>query len=288
MADTIEISVADLLFDVQNPRLASPNQGQRETLRALATGQGAKLRALAEDIIAYGLDPSELMIVTASVGDQDNRNRYIVLDGNRRLAALRALENPDSIAGAIPASVLKAIRRLSQVFQTAPMESTTCVVFKDHEEARHWIELRHTGERGGAGPVPWGADESARFLARSDQPAEIQTQALNFLQGRGDLSQEMRSKVATTTLQRLLSSPQVRSKLGLVWSDQQLKAVGDEGAVANALLYVVNDIAAKSVKVADVYNANQRNAYADNLPGDIVVTPTRAPDAALPLGDAAA
>jgi hypothetical protein len=160
MADTIEISVADLLFDVQNPRLASPNQGQRETLRALATGQGAKLRALAEDIIAYGLDPSELMIVTASVGDQDNRNRYIVLDGNRRLAALRALENPDSIAGAIPASVLKAIRRLSQVFQTAPMESTTCVVFKDHEEARHWIELRHTvnyairGSGAGQGQFP--------------------------------------------------------------------------------------------------------------------------------------
>jgi hypothetical protein len=286
MADTIEISVADLLFDVQNPRLASPNQGQRETLRALATSQGPKLRALAEDIVTYGLDPSELTIVMASIGDAENR--FVVLDGNRRLAALRALENPDVVAGAITANVLSALRRLSQEYQTAPIDSIPCVVVKDRDEARHWLELRHMGERGGAGPVFWGADESARFRVRSGRPPEIQTQALNFLERHGDFAQDVRSKVRTTTLQRLLTSPQVRSKLGLEWSDQQLKAVGDEDAVAKALMHVVNDIANGTLKVGHVYTADQRNAYADRLPSDIVVAPARTPDTAVPLGDAAA
>ena len=63
MSDIIDIPVADLLFDEENPRLASPNQGQRETLRSLATNQGTKLRVLAEDILIHGLDPTELMMV---------------------------------------------------------------------------------------------------------------------------------------------------------------------------------------------------------------------------------
>lgn len=284
MADTIQIPVADLLFDEENPRLASPNQGQRETLRALAASQGQKLRALAADIVEYGLDPSELIIVTSL---ENSENRFIVLDGNRRLAALRLLENPDTVSGATTSSVLKAIRQLSQDYQTAPIESTPCVVVKDREEARHWIELRHTGERGGAGPVSWGADESARFQARSDRPAEIQTQALDFLQGRGDVSQEFRSQIPTTTLSRLLSSPRVRSKLGLEWSKKVLKAIGDEDAVAKALLHVVDEIATGAVKVNDVYSSEQRNAYADNLPSAIVVTPTLSPGTGVPLGGAA-
>ena len=63
MAEIVDIPISNLLFDEENPRLASPNQGQRETLRMLATNQGAKLRVLTQDILTYGLDPSELIIV---------------------------------------------------------------------------------------------------------------------------------------------------------------------------------------------------------------------------------
>ena len=33
MAEFTDIAVADLLVDEENPRLASPNEGQRDTLR---------------------------------------------------------------------------------------------------------------------------------------------------------------------------------------------------------------------------------------------------------------
>ena len=36
MADTLDIPVAKLLVDGQNPKLSQSNQGDRETLRALA------------------------------------------------------------------------------------------------------------------------------------------------------------------------------------------------------------------------------------------------------------
>ena len=219
MADVMDVQVSSLLFDEENPRLPSPNQGQREVLRALANNQGSKLRILAEDILAFGLDPSDLMVVLRVEGPD---NRFVVLDGNRRLSALRALENPELVAGAVSSQVLNALRRSSKGYQDVALDSVPCAVVRDADEARHWIELKHMGERGGAGSVLWGSEESARFRARTDPP-EIHLQALDFLQDRGEIDQDYRSTVAVTTLRRLLGSPDVRSKLGLEWSDQHLR-----------------------------------------------------------------
>jgi hypothetical protein len=100
-------------------------------------------------------------------------------EGNRRLVALKALENPDSLVGAVDNDVLNQLRDLSRTYQTAPIKSVLCYCVKDRDEARPWIELRHTGENEGAGIVRWGSDESSRFRARNGQE-EIHTIALNF------------------------------------------------------------------------------------------------------------
>jgi hypothetical protein len=140
MPDTFPISVADLMIDEANPRLGQPNVGQREAQRELARLQQTKILKLAEDIIRYGVNPSDLPIVMPF-----DQRRYVVLEGNRRLVALRSLENPDSMVGALTAAVLNAMRKLSISYQQNPIESINCLVVKDREEARHWIELRHTG-----------------------------------------------------------------------------------------------------------------------------------------------
>ena len=123
MADVIDVPVSGLLFDAENPRLTSPVEEQDEVFRELATNQGPKLRVLADDIISHGLDPSELMIVLSV---ESPENRYVVLDGNRRLAALRALEDPEVVAGAVPAQVLTALRKLSKEYQKASIDSVPC------------------------------------------------------------------------------------------------------------------------------------------------------------------
>ena len=279
MADVMDVQVSSLLFDEENPRLPSPNQGQREVLRALAANQGAKLRVLAEDILAFGLNPSELMVV---LWVESAENRYVVLDGNRRLSALRALENPDLVAGVVSAQVLNALRQSSQDYQETAIDSIPCAVVRDADEARHWIELKHMGERGGAGSVLWGSEESARFRARTEPP-EIHLQALDFLEDRGDIDQEYRSKVAVTTLRRLLGSPDVRPKLGIEWFDRQLKALGDEDSVAKALKHVVDDIASGNINVRSVYTREQRLDYANNIPCDLRPKQIYSPGEGIPL-----
>ena len=177
MADVMDVQVSSLLFDEENPRLLSPNQGQREVLRALATNQGTKLRVLVQDILTFGLDPSDLMIVLP-VGGPDNR--FVVLDGNRRLLALRVLENPELVAGAVSTQVLSALKRSSKAYQEVAIDSVPCAVIRDADEARHWIELKHMGERGGAGSVLWGSEESARFVPEQNLRKFISKHSIFF------------------------------------------------------------------------------------------------------------
>jgi hypothetical protein len=269
MAEQLTVSPAELQIDELNPRISLPNAGQHKALGALAAHQDTKLQALAEDIVKYGIDPSNLPIVMHQPGS----GKYVVLEGNRRLVALRALENPDSIADSVKAQILKRIRKLSREYQANPIESINCVLVASREEARHWMELRHTGLNAGAGLMTWGSDESARFRARTG-PIEPHTQAMDFLQSRGDLTPEVRKQVPATSFKRLIESPQVRAKLGVEIEKGELRLLADAERVARALMFVVTDLATKTTKTGDIYTRAQRQKYAKTIPPEVAVTPT--------------
>ena len=143
MAQPQTIPIADLLADMANPRLSQTSEGQRETLRALAAEQGTKLTVLARDIVEYGLNPGDPFYV---IQLEDGSQRFVVVEGNRRLAALRALENADLFDGAVKPGTLTTLRRLGKKYQVAPIERVNCTLFNSREESRHWVQLRHTGE----------------------------------------------------------------------------------------------------------------------------------------------
>lgn len=271
MPDAIPLRPADLLIDEQNPRIFQPNVGQHKAQQAVAQNQQRKLLMLAKDILRHGLNPSDLPIV---VPFEDDLNRYVVLEGNRRLVALKALENPEGLAGSISDGILKEIRRLSRQYQENPIEQVVCCVVKDRDEALHWIQLRHTGENEGAGIVPWGSHESARFRARTGA-LELHSQVLNFLEERGDITPEERKRVPATSLKRLVETPAVRGKLGIEVQEGKLSLLADAKRVAKALLYIVNDLSSGHTRVADIYAKPQRVDYANKLPADVVVVPTK-------------
>ena len=279
MSQIISVPLSSLLIDAENPRLAQPNAPQRDVFRASAAHQGNKLVVLAEDIVEYGLNPSELPIVRALEG-----GRYVVLEGNRRLTALKALENPDSLAGAVSPSVLGKLRKLSRNYHEAPIEEVSCAVLPI-KEAHHWMVIRHTGENKGAGIVPWGSDDTGRFRARTGVEKErIDTQVLNFLQSSQHIDPEKRSKVPVTSLRRLLGTPHVRSKLGIDIKDGVVHLNAETHRVVSALLYVIDDLTAENgTKTEHIYTSEKRREYADNLPPDVVIENTS--DEGVPLTD---
>src|SRR5258707_11975744 len=120
MAKACLIRLAELLIDAENPRLTQPNVGQREALLEFARDQEKTLIRLAQDIVEHKLSPAELLIVMPL---KDDLRRFVVLEGNRRFAALKGLENPDSLASVLNPSVLKQLRELSKAYQENPIES---------------------------------------------------------------------------------------------------------------------------------------------------------------------
>jgi len=282
MAEALSIAPSMLLIDAENPRLPQPNQPQREALRAFATDQQGKLLALAKDICEYGLNPAQSMIVMPL---EDDRRRFVVLEGNRRLTALRALENPDSFVGALDVGILKAIRALSAQYQESPVDLVQCISVKTRDDARHWIELLHTGRLDGAGVVPWRSDDRSRFMARTSPP-EFHTQVLDFLEKRGDLTPVQRREIPAATLKRVLSTPEVKSQVAVESVEGTLTLLGKEKDVAKALLKIIADITPRDGKPAakvtkDFYNRDQRVEYATDLPK---VKHSLAPGSGVPVG----
>lgn len=269
MGEIVAIPVSDLVVDAENPRLLEPNQGQRIAIRALAQNQQKKLLALAKDIIENGLNPSELPIVMRMEDDQ-----YVSLEGNRRLTVLRALENPDLLRDAVSSSVLNQFRRLGKEYQKNPVDSVTCWIVDDRDEAQHWIELRHTGENKGAGIVKWGSDEASRFRSRTGK-SDVHLQALNFLEEQHVLDKDSRKKVPVTSLRRLLGTPAVRAKLGIDVESGILMLMANTAKIAKALKYVVDDLVEKRINTEAIYTQELRQKYANDLPKRIVVKATK-------------
>jgi len=203
----------------------------------------------------------------------DDLNRYVVLEGNRRLTALKALENPDSFVGSLDPSALDELRILSKEYQNSPIDRVQCVVVKESAEADHWIELRHTGENEGAGIVPWKSDDKARFKARRGK-FPFHSQVLNFLEQRGDLTPEERRRIPAASFKRLLGTPEVRAKLGIELEEGELRLLADEAKIAKALLHVIADLVTKRTKTGDIYTQELRIAYAEKLPASVAVRPT--------------
>src|SRR3954464_8232342 len=82
------LPIASLLLDTQNPRIPPgvKELSQRELIAELVAHDDAY--ELARDIALNGFDPVESLI-----GVEENRH-IIIVEGNRRLAALKLLANP--------------------------------------------------------------------------------------------------------------------------------------------------------------------------------------------------
>src|SRR5580698_4801042 len=86
-----QIRITDLQLDTGNYRTGKQDD-QREAIHALIAEQKNKLVRLAQDIIENGLSPLETILVTPV---PDDKNRFVVVEGNRRVAAIKLATQPD-------------------------------------------------------------------------------------------------------------------------------------------------------------------------------------------------
>lgn len=255
------IPLANLYLDSDNPRVEEDSRDQRVMMRALAQEQGPKLIHLARSIVELGgLDPSALPMVIEREGVPGG---YWVLEGNRRIFALKLLDHPDLGEGLVDPPHLKTLKKIAGDVEDGAFANVPCVVFNSREEARPWIKLRHTGENKGAGTVPWNAEQSARWDA-GDGPPPPHIQAIDYVRTHGQKpAKEAASQASVTNVKRLLDDPYVRGQLGIDQSKGRLTSGLPRQELVKALGAIVRIAAAHKVK--DIYTRAQRRAKVDEL-----------------------
>ncbi|HFE7835361.1 TPA: hypothetical protein ACGE8O_002361 [Yersinia enterocolitica] len=213
------IHISNLLLDLDNPRFPRIVESQREAINLMLEIQSDKIEFLAKDIAEHGLDPSERLIVYKNE-ISDDETSFTVAEGNRRITALKLLNEPEL------SDHEKVITRFKKILQTNPElpENVDCVVFDDPDEFEHWISLKHSGQNNGVGRVRWDTKEQERYLSKNGV-LSFGSQFLKFIENESSFGEDITSKfklLKLTNITRLLGDPAVREVLALEVSEGKL------------------------------------------------------------------
>jgi hypothetical protein len=230
----------------------------------MARTQGKNLVGMADHLMKYGPSPADLPIVMP-----EKSGSFVVLDGNRRLTALKALENPSLIDGAVPPSVLKQIKDRAKDYAKSPVDSLRCYVVADRAEADPWIQNRHRGLRGGSGLDEWDGYVAARYDALTGDKS-IALQIIDFVTGQSKLSDKSLDRIRlgnfpVTTLERIVKTPYVRNKLGFDIKNNEVTTKLPSSEVVKGLARIVEDVGSGDITVTDVKKVDQRIKYVDGF-----------------------
>ena len=284
------IPVSQLLFDTQNPRLPDIQTSQIESIKSMAKSQGDRIIALVQHLVDHGPNPSSLPIVMPC---NDADGKYYVLDGNRRLSAIKLLEGPEITDGIFSSTVQEKLKKISSNYSQNPIVELRCVVVSNRDEADTWIQLIHRGQNQGAGLVEWDGQVAARYDARRKGSKSISLQVLDYVKEHGSISDELKAKIENgkfpiTNLDRLLNTPYVRTKLGIERDGNEALITYKPEEVLKGLNRIVDDIGSGNITVSKIKSQSQRIDYInsfskDELPEESKVLSEAQPIDASPL-----
>jgi hypothetical protein len=271
------LPVGKLLLDVRNPRHEQV-ASQRDAIAALITGQRQKLVALASDILEFGMSPIDVLLVIRA-----GRN-YTVLEGNRRLAVLKMLFNPNLARDTVIATQIERLAR-----KGSGPATLDCAIAPTRRDAEHWMELRHGRGFEGAEVVPWNALAANRF---SQNPGREASAAIRFLEAveaaypKNEVMAALVARVAErrlTSLGRLVLDEGFKARVGLVDEDGELSFHFSATQLEGLFEHLLGDFAA-DVGVSQVRTKPMRKKYLESVPAP---DPRRRSATATPLAPSA-
>lgn len=267
----VVLSWADLVLDSDNPRLEEGGATTRESVNALLDLDAEKMVNIARDIAVSGmLSPFDLPGV---IWEDD---AYIVVEGNRRVAALKMLKAPELIDDN------RIRRRIESIAAngTGP-DDVACSLFEDRASASRWIELRHTGENEGRGVSAWDTDMTNRFSRAPGSQTDLAMQVRNLMSaaypGDVELLRQLevifrggyntagqRVRKRPTTLGRLVDDPQMRKQFGYTIDAGNIVVQDARGEAHGAFRQMIFDVS-EGLTARDINSRSQIKDYIDRV-----------------------
>ena len=147
---TSPVQVARLDLDERNPRLGRNANGRdpRDIVKYLF--EHDKAGTIAESIARFGFFPNEPLLAVQEDG------RRVVVEGNRRLAALKALHDPELLDG----SHQRLVDRLRSQTSLDSLLSVPVTIAPSRRDTDQLVAARHIGT-----PIlPWRPENRASFI----------------------------------------------------------------------------------------------------------------------------
>lgn len=270
----MELSIDDLLLDPDNPRIGSADS-QAEALEAIVRLDANHFRTMMRSIVDHGLDPGDSLYIIREAGEGEG---YTVVDGNRRLAALKVLNEPAVLQGTgLGDTIVKRLAKVAEDFDAASADLVSCVLFDTRADADEWILRRHGRGMEGEARIPWGTLEIQRF-----QKDRTVLDVIDFVERNSTFSNDdwaqIRAEIEAkpSVLRRFLDSKKGRDWLGM--------SVKDEGGekvpvftqppkfVLDVLTGIFEGIHAKRIDTRSHNKASEIEAYFDGLPKVLIST----------------
>lgn len=254
------ISVVDLKLDIGNYRYYDQLTSQDDCIQAMLEDHGAYIFKLAEDIIDIGgLTPQPIVV------SKDDEGEWVVRDGNRRITALKLLNNP---ALCHHNNTMK--EKFNELFKISRNKNipskVDCLFCQDESLIKTYLLRHHSGLQEGKGQRQWTASNITHFA--QDTGGKTQNaQAHELLEWLKSKGLSLSGKFPITTFQRMLDT-NLQKTLGLEWRGKSF-VCSDEELLFDVLKKAVSDLDSGTKKVQDVFTPELRKTYFDKILNDI-------------------
>lgn len=204
----LDLRIKDIYLDNDNPRYEHIDS-EPEIIKHMLLEE--KVRELAKSIVDMGsTNPIDLMAV---VPHPKIKNAYVVAEGNRRLTALKLLDDPELAPTDKEKKYFRDLIDGSEVV----ISSIRAVVFPDRDSVLPWMYIKHLGAQDGAGTKNWDAAakiRADRHSGSSDSSGNQSLLLIEYAQENGLV--DTSKKIPITTIKRFVSNPIFRDTIGLV------------------------------------------------------------------------
>lgn len=251
------ISITQIQLDTSNFRLGEQSNEQACITKILQDkNMSSHLIELAKDIAKHGLFLDEIIV-------RKEEEILIVVDGNRRLTALKLLHAPSK-------SIKKFQKTFQKIAENAQVPITTkirCKCYNNQEDYLNHMERLHLGEQYGAGQVRWGPFEkdNLSLMRGTGNLSYPNARAIyNYLQSIGATNID---EMKISTLDRLFQSKALRDIIDIEVVDNILRFLTDQQLATNRLIKIIEDFTRKDSRltVRDIISKELAEKYLQNI-----------------------
>ena len=246
-----------IFLDRINPRLEKLDKNQEDVeddlqeylFNEILESQKKKLIELVKSINDEGLNPLDNIAVLETKND-----KYIVLEGNRRIAALRIINSPE---------LMKKFKiNKNELNNNYQIE---VIVFQNREESNKWLLLRHTGENKGKGTVTWNTLQQKSFEEIAGRKVDKDILFVRLFKDISNLSSEIKDRIDyihITSLRRLLGYSVIKESLNIDYNNKNWDLSNINLELADKLMY---DLAVNKPFVEKFYSKDKAIQYIEEV-----------------------